>query len=196
MRVLVAEARFPGHHCGAIAARAFEGEILMNIDKTPRPSSGRHIVKAIAAVGLAAFATVASAGECPADKRVADGQGQKMVTHAAKGVVDKVRSAIDLGTQAPALDGRLFRLRQLDIAPGGIVPWHSHDQRPAQIYIVKGTVIEYASNCSVPIVHNAGDVAPESKGTSHWWKNTGKQPVVLISVDIFDDRANQDKRVM
>jgi quercetin dioxygenase-like cupin family protein len=37
----------------------------------------------------------------------------------------------------------------------------------------------------VPIVHRAGDVAPEKKGTSHWWQNTGAQPAVLISVDLF-----------
>src|SRR5262245_26688515 len=156
----------------------------------------RLAVMAIAAGALTFLATASYAGECPADKRVSDGQGQKMVTHAAKGVVDKVRNAIDLGKEAPALQGRLFRLRQLDIEPGGIVPWHSHGQRPAQIYVVKGTIVEYASNCAVPIVHNMGDISPEGHGTSHWWQNNTKEPVVLISVDIFDDRANQDKQVM
>jgi len=61
---------------------------------------------------------------------------------------------------------------------------------------VKGSIVEYASNCAVPIVHNTGDVSPEGKGTSHWWQNTTTEPVVLISVDIFDDRANQDKHMM
>jgi quercetin dioxygenase-like cupin family protein len=154
------------------------------------------ILTAIAAGITLLFAAAANAGECPADKRVPDGQGQKMVTTGAKGVVDQVRKAIDLGKEAPALDGRLFRLRQLDIEPGGVVPWHSHGMRPAQIYVVKGSIIEYASNCAVPIVHNAGDVSPEGKGTSHWWQNTTSEPVVLISVDIFDDRANQDKHMM
>ncbi|HEU0204596.1 MAG TPA: cupin domain-containing protein [Burkholderiaceae bacterium] len=161
------------------------------------PSLWRRVsVAALTAGALAVMAGAANAGECPADKRVPDGQGQKQVTHAAKGVVDKVRSSIDLGTQAPMLEGRLFRLRQLDIAPGGIVPWHSHDERPAQIYIVKGEIVEYASNCLVPIVHKTGDVAPESKGTAHWWENKTKQPVVLISVDIFHDKSSADKKVM
>jgi quercetin dioxygenase-like cupin family protein len=156
----------------------------------------RLAIMAIAAGALTFLATSSHAGECPADKRVADGQGQKMVTYAAKGVVDKVRNALDLSKEAPALQGRLFRLRQLDIAPGGIVPWHSHGERPAQIYVVKGTIVEYASNCAVPILHNTGDISPEGRGTSHWWQNHTKEPVVLISVDIFDDRANQDKHVM
>ena len=156
----------------------------------------RLAMTAIAAGVMTVFATAAFAGECPVDKRVADGQGQKMVTHGAKGVIDKVRNAIDLSKEAPALQGRLFRLRQLDIEPGGIVPWHSHNERPAQIYVVKGTIVEFASNCAVPILHNSGDISPEGRGTSHWWQNQTKEPVVLISVDILDDRANQDKHVM
>ena len=80
--------------------------------------------------------------------------------------------------------------------PGGVVPWHSHDNRPAMIYIVAGEVVEYASNCAVPIVHKAGDVAPEKKGTSHWWKNAGSAPAVLISVDLFPVGMRMDDHMM
>lgn len=147
------------------------------------------------AFALAAGAAVA--GECPADQRVADGQGQKMVSYGAKGVKDVVRNAVDLSKEpAVGLKDRLFRIRQLDIEPGGIVPWHSHDERPAQIYIVSGEVIEYASNCAVPIVHKSGDISSEKKGTSHWWENKGAAPVVLISVDIFHDKTGADKKMM
>ena len=118
-------------------------------------------VKILAAAAAAAFSMSAFAGECPADKRVPDGQGQKMVSHAAKGVTDVVRSSIDLAKEPLAVQGRQFRLRELNVQPGGIVPWHSHDQRPAQIYIVSGEIVEYASHCAVPIVHKAGEVAPE-----------------------------------
>ena len=101
------------------------------------------------------------------------------------GVTDVVRANTDIAAAPYNIKGRAFRLRQLDMAPGGIVPWHSHNERPAMIYIVSGEVIEYASSCAVPIVHKAGDVAPEKAGTSHWWKNDGKTPAVLISVDLF-----------
>ena len=139
--------------------------------------------------------SAALAGECPADKRVADGQGQKMVNYGPKDVTDKVRASVDLAKEAPELPGRLFRLRELDVKAGGIVPWHSHDERPAMIYIVSGEITEYASNCAVPIVHKAGDVAPEGKGTSHWWKNNGKVSSKLISVDIFPvaDKKHDEK---
>lgn len=147
----------------------------------------------IAAAVAAAFSVSANAGECPADKRVADGKGQKMVNYGPKGVSDKVRATIDLAKEPVAVQGRTFRLRELDVQPGGIVPWHSHNERPALIYIVSGEIIEYASDCLVPIVHRAGEVAPEANGTSHWWQNHGKAPSKLISVDIFPvaDKASE-----
>lgn len=151
---------------------------------------------ALFATTLAAAVSSAYAGECPADKRVPDGQGQKMVTTGAVGVVDVVRSSTDLGNEGPMLKDRLFRLRTLDIAPGGIVPWHSHNERPAQIYIVKGEIVEYASNCAVPILHKAGESTGEKRGTSHWWQNHTKEPVLLISVDIFHDKSGADKKMM
>ena len=44
--------------------------------------------------------------------------------------------------------------------PGGIVPWHSHNERPAMIYVVSGEVVEYASSCAVPITHRAAQSTP------------------------------------
>jgi quercetin dioxygenase-like cupin family protein len=151
----------------------------------------------IAAVAALSFvATVAVAGECPADRRVADGQGQKPGPTMPKDVTDVVRASTDLALEPLALKGRTFRLRELQMKPGGIVPWHSHDARPAMIYIVSGEVVEYASSCAVPIVHRAGDVAPEKFGTSHWWKNTGSTTAVLISVDLFPNQMQMDEHAM
>ena len=150
----------------------------------------------IAAAVAAIFSVSAFAGECPADKRVADGKGQAMVSHGAKGVTDMVRASTDLAKEPVALNGRLFRLRELNVEPGGIVPWHSHNERPAMIYIVSGEIMEYASSCAVPIVHKAGDVAPEKNGTSHWWQNTGKVPSKLISVDLFPAADKMHEKMM
>lgn len=146
-----------------------------------------------ATTSLAFGATAALAGECPADKRVADGQGQKSGATMPKDVVDKVIASTDLGKESIGVQGRLFRARELRIMPGGIVPWHSHADRPAMIYVVSGEIVEYASTCAVPIVHRAGEVTAEKAPTSHWWQNTGTAPVVLISVDLFrvEDKANE-----
>ena len=156
----------------------------------------RTLVASVIAGAFSVAATAAIAGECPADKRVPDGQGQKMSSAAAKGVTDTVRGSIDLSKEPAAINGRLLRIRQLDIQPGGIVPWHSHGNRPAMIYTVSGEVVEYASNCAVPIVHKAGDVAPEKNGTQHWWQNTGNTTSVLISVDLFPFDNMNDEHMM
>ena len=164
----------------------------MNVQRKQQPAKWRTATLASALAGvLSAGAATAFAGECPADKVVPDGQGQKPVTTAAKDVTDVVRASTDLAKESIGANGYLFRLRQLDIKPGGIVPWHSHGDRPAMIYMVKGTATEYSSSCAVPIVHKAGDVAPEKRGTSHWWQNTGTEPVILISVDILHDKKDE-----
>lgn len=137
------------------------------------------------AVGLATFTTAAFAGQCPADKMKAD--VRPPVDFKAVGVTDTVLATIDLAKEPIKANGRMQRVRKLVIQPGGIVPWHSHNDRPALIYIIEGQIEEYSSNCSVPIVHKAGDVARETFGTSHWWKNTTDKPVVLLSFDILHD---------
>ena len=169
--------------------------MMSNETKQSRPV-WRRIATAAAVAGAMSFAAAANAGECPADKRVADGQGQKPGPTTPKDVTDVVRATTDLAKEPLALQGRQFRLRQLDMKPGSIVPWHSHGNRPAMIYIVSGEVIEYASNCAVPIVHKAGDVAPEKNGTSHWWTNPGKTTAVLISVDLFPVEDKKDAHMM
>jgi len=154
------------------------------------------IAGAIIATTLAAAVSSALAGECPADKRVPDGQGQAMGPTMPSGVTDVVRASTDIAKPPYNIKGRQFRLRELVMQPGGIVPWHSHNERPAMIYIVSGEVVEYASSCAVPIVHRAGDIAPEKSGTSHWWKNTGSVPATLISVDLFPVEMTMDPHVM
>jgi len=144
----------------------------------------------IAAVAVGAFSPQAAfAGACPAGGSGVDVRAP--VSTPASGVTDTVIASIDVAKQPAHIDGRLFRLRKLVIQPGGVVPWHSYGDRPAIIYIISRTVEEYASNCAVPIVHPAGDVTPEISGTSHWWKNNGRQTVVLLSADLFPVKEDQ-----
>ncbi|MGH6893140.1 MAG: cupin domain-containing protein [Dongiaceae bacterium] len=139
--------------------------------------------------GAMAFGSAAFAGECPAGKIVADGKGQTDQSMAAKDVTDNVLASIDLSKEMVAANDHQFRMRRLEIQPGGIVPWHSHNDRPALIYVVQGEITEFASTCADPIVHKAGDVSVDA-GRSHWWKNTGSKKVVLISSDILHDQAD------
>jgi quercetin dioxygenase-like cupin family protein len=138
---------------------------------------------ALALATTAAFGiTAAAAGQCPADKVTTDGQKPGATAH--KDVTEKLLGQIDLSKEKVAVQGRNFRMRRLDIKPGGEVAWHSHEDRPALIYVVSGTITEYSSHCAVPIVHKTGELSVEQAGLSHWWKNTSKEPVVLISADL------------
>jgi len=145
--------------------------------------------KSIAAVALIAGSvlglTNALAGECPADQ-FKPGAREK-VDFKPVGVTDTTLGAIDLEKQPAKIKGRELRFRKLVIQPGGIVPWHSHDDRPALIYIAEGEIIEYASNCAGPILHKAGEIRPEVFGTSHWWKNLSDAPAVLYVGDVRKD---------
>lgn len=141
---------------------------------------------------IAAMPASAVAGACPADKAGVDVRA--MDATPAKDVTDTVITSIDVAKEPAHIEGRLFRLRRLTILPGGVVPWHSHADRPAIIYVVSGVVTEYASSCSVPIVHRAGDATPELHVTSHWWKNTGKTTAVLLSADLLP--VNADPHMM
>jgi quercetin dioxygenase-like cupin family protein len=140
---------------------------------------------ASAALLTSILATSAFAGECPKDQFKPG--VREMVKFEATGVTDTTLGAIDLEKQPAKIKGRELRFRKLVIQPGGIVPWHSHDDRPALIYIAEGEIIEYASNCAGPILHKAGEIRPEVFGTSHWWKNLGEKPAVLFVGDVRRD---------
>jgi len=160
-----------------------------------RMTSGRGIGRSMILASFAAGATFvgassAAAGSCPAGKMKAD--IREPATHAAKGVTDTVLAAIDLEKEPAKIKERQLRFRKLTIEPGGIVPWHSHDDRPAIIYIAEGEIVEYASNCAEPIVHKAGEIRPETSGTSHWWQNLGNKTVILFVGDVLHDKNDKN----
>lgn len=135
---------------------------------------------AIAAVAAGSFATPAVAAQCATAGMTDLANAPTM----PKGVTDDVLSAIDLGPEIK-VDGRQLRTRRLVVQPGGIVPVHSHKDRPALIYVVSGSITEHSSACGAPIEHKAGDISREADGLSHYWQNHGKEPAVLLSSDVF-----------
>lgn len=137
---------------------------------------------AFASLLLTAASGAVSAGECPAGKVTNDGQKPGATAH--KAVEEKLLGSINLAKEKIHIDGRLLRLRRLVVQPGGEVAWHSHEDRPALIYVTDGAITEYSSHCAAPIEHKAGDLSVESGGLSHWWKNNSKKPVTLLSADV------------
>lgn len=134
----------------------------------------------LALASVLAFASPAIAGTCPTPGSMDLANAPMM----PKGVTDTVIGAINLGPEI-SVDGRQLRTRRLVVQPGGIVPLHSHKDRPALIYTISGSITEYSSACGAPIQHKAGDISREADGLSHYWVNHGRVPAVLLSSDVF-----------
>jgi quercetin dioxygenase-like cupin family protein len=164
------------------------------LDRIQGPFMLKHGFCAVALLAGAVFAAPAHATECPADKMKAGARTQGETQ--PKGVTDTVLASVDLSKEKINLQGRQMRIRRLVVQPGGVVPWHSHEDRPALIYIASGTIEEYASDCSVPIMHKAGEVSVEKLGVQHWWRNTGKVPAILLSSDLFHEMMKDDEHMM
>jgi quercetin dioxygenase-like cupin family protein len=138
-------------------------------------------------LAAAAIAVAAFSGAAPALASQCATPGANDLANAPtmpKGVTDTVIGSIDLGPEI-SVDGRKLRTRRLVVQPGGIVPLHSHKDRPALIYTLSGSITEYSTTCVVPIEHKAGDISREADGLSHYWVNHGKVPAVLLSSDVF-----------
>ena len=136
------------------------------------------LAAAALAVGLLASPALASQCATPGMNALANAPTMP------KGVTDTVIGSISLASEI-GVDGRDLRTRRLVVQPGGIVPLHSHKDRPALIYTVSGSITEYSSACGAPIQHKAGDISREADGLSHYWVNHGKVPAVLLSSDVF-----------
>ena len=136
-------------------------------------------------IALAAFgsATPALAGQCSTAGANALANAPTM----PQGVTDTVIGSVDLGSEI-GVDGRQLRTRRLVVQPGGIVPLHSHKDRPALIITVSGSITEHRSDCSAPVEHSAGDISREADGISHYWINHGTEPAVLLSSDVFNGK--------
>lgn len=155
----------------------------------------RTSIRLISGLGLLAgialyAASPVHAGECPADQVMANATAPGATM--PEGVTDEVLAAIDLSSKGGDWKGHMFRMRKLVVQPGGIVPWHEHSKRPANILITEGSITEYRSSCKVPIEHKAGEVAIEFGDLAHWWKNNGSTAAVLYSADILPPEMHDD----
>ena len=145
-----------------------------------------HLTKTSLAAGFIAAIALGSAapavaGQCPAGQESANPLTDRAT--APKDVTDDVLGSIDLG-QEIGVAGRDLRLRRLVVQPGGVVPFHSHEGRPALIITISGEITEHRTTCGVPIVHRAGELSREAGGLGHYWVNHGTVPAVLLSADV------------
>ena len=152
------------------------------------------VVAALAMAGALSLAGGARADECPKDKILA--KPQKVEDRESVGMTRARITFVDLKGWRGIVN-LFLRARRLTVAPGGIVPTHEHDDRPALVYFVKGELTEYSSYCAVPVVYHAGQISAEfGPGYKHWWKNNGTEEVVMISDDIVDTDSIEDDKPM
>lgn len=104
-----------------------------------------------------------------------------------KGFNADVLTTIDLGKQGlNDYNSRQMRMRKIVLAPGGVIAYHSHSNRPTMDYIIKGTVLEHRDG--VPDrVYKAGDTITENTDVNHWLENKGDVPFEVVVIDLFKE---------
>jgi quercetin dioxygenase-like cupin family protein len=105
-----------------------------------------------------------------------------------KGVKAEALSAFALGKQGlDDLSQRQMRMRQITLEPGGVAGFHSHKDRPALSYVMKGALTEHRKG-SPDRTYKAGEAIVEGTDVDHWAENASStEPVVIISVDLFKE---------
>jgi quercetin dioxygenase-like cupin family protein len=104
-----------------------------------------------------------------------------------KGIKAEALSGFALGKQGlDDLAQRQMRIRQITIEPGGVAGFHSHKDRPALSYIMKGSLTEHRKG-GPDRTYKAGEVITESTDVDHWAENTSSEPVIIISTDLFKE---------
>ncbi len=105
-------------------------------------------------------------------------------------------TAFSLAGRANGLDDRVMRARLWTIDPGGVVPIHTHRNRPAFVYVLSGSVLEYRNTLAEPHRVNAGELSAEGLGVVHYWRNDGDVPAHLYAVDLYQDTSRSFKDAM
>ena len=149
--------------------------------------SARPAVGIVAAAVLMLGAGQALAGSCPPEKVLKN--PRSIESKDSVGVTRETLSTVNLKGWRSV--GDLFlRTRRLTIAGHGVVPTHTHDDRPSIVFVVKGELIEHSTFCAVPTRHKAGDWTPEfGEGHGHWWENPNSTEAIVTSSDVVDQET-------
>jgi quercetin dioxygenase-like cupin family protein len=89
---------------------------------------------------------------------------------------------IDLGAEL-GVDGRALRGRLVTLPPGGIVPTHTHNDRPSVMYMVEGTATERRGDSVIE--HHPGEGFRIGKDTPHSMENRTSARAAYVEVDVY-----------
>lgn len=96
---------------------------------------------------------------------------QRVPPTAGKGVTGKELASLDLDREI-GVPGWYLRARLITIEPGGNDAVHSHKDRPAIPYVLKGTLTQCSSEGQCQDLRE-GQVGIADKDTVHWDQNNG-----------------------
>ena len=109
--------------------------------------------------------------------------GQASPPTQSRGSSSVALRSLDLTDEIDSVAKRPLRMRKVTLEPGGVLGLHSHKDRPAVSYFLRGSVT-YHQEGKPDVVVNPGDGIAEGKATTHWAENRGTVPAVWIAVDI------------
>ncbi len=128
------------------------------------------------AATAAALACALSFVSAPTAAQTADGQ--------RVGVNGKVLESIPLANTLDGGAARSLRMRQVTIDPGGLLPLHSHADRPSVSYVLRGTVTETFEDTGESRRLSAGQSYETHGARRHALQNLEQEPAVFIEVDL------------
>lgn len=129
---------------------------------------------------------------CPAGK---EGKSPLTAPTADTGTAfENVIQTLDLSHESAMLKDHVLRIRTVTVSPGGIIPLHSHEDRPAMFFMKNGSLTLFRQDCTVPQVLHEGDVTREGKDTVHWARNDGKEFAILLVTDVVHVK-DMDKKM-
>ena len=99
------------------------------------------------------------------------------------GLSSAVLTTVELPKNFNMSEGRELRMRKVELAPGGGLPMHGHDDRPSVAYVLSGALVEFRDDGSEPRVLSAGQ-AYRTFENGHALLNSGSEPAVFIEVDL------------
>lgn len=92
---------------------------------------------------------------------------------------------LDLGDElgGVSVTGRGLRGRLVTLPPGGVIPAHSHADRPSVMYMVEGTAIEHRGDAVIE--HHPGEGFRIGKDTPHSMENRSAARAAYVEVDVY-----------
>jgi quercetin dioxygenase-like cupin family protein len=89
---------------------------------------------------------------------------------------------IDLGPEV-GFEGHALRGRLVTLPPGGVIPTHSHNDRPSLMYMVEGVATELRGGAVIE--HRPGEGMRIGKDTPHSVENRSPAKAAYVEVDVY-----------